>query len=230
MVPNVGLIACLINRILDTDYLEFLDDVPNAPDIILTDEHDVEIMLIRSPAFDRLLAEMGSAPKLQALRAKGLDLRQMIRDAGHDLGVLRFLSLAKPLDLTFRKIHYRFVDRSTLAVDVSEMIDEVYNSSQRKCSNKSAIVQEIADQKTAAYDPWRMCCGHDLTAILGKALLSVFGTNSTQVTRVAEIESRLRMAFSMQDLRATKLFEAVVAWERANVPYLIWASAVRIVS
>jgi hypothetical protein len=97
--------------ILDLDYLELLEQVPEGNEIVFTDEHDIEVMLIKSSAFDRLLAEMGSSKKLQALRARGVDLRHIVRDAGHELGILRLLSQKDELNLTFRKLTYSFVDK-----------------------------------------------------------------------------------------------------------------------
>jgi hypothetical protein len=215
--------------ILDLDYLEFLDQKPEGDELVFTDDHDIEVMLIRSSAFDRLLAEMGSRPKLQALRAHGVDLRQKVRDAGHGIGIFRLLSEMDELNLTFRKLTYSFVDRASLSVDVSGMIDEVYNCSQRRCDKKDELIKAIASWKTKPHDAWRMCSGHDLTAILGKALLSLFGNNSTQSTKSEEIESKLRMAFSADDFRATRIFTAIVEWETVNAPFLILRAHVRAV-
>ena len=48
-----------------------------------------------------------------------------------------------------------------------------------------------------------------------------------QSTKAEEIESKLRMAFSLDDFRATKLFGLIVDWERANVPYVVLQDDVR---
>ncbi len=214
--------------ILDRDYLAFLDALPDDDDVIFTDEHDIEAMLIKSSAFDRLLAEMGSQEKLQEILSRGGNLREMIRDTAHDIGIFRLLSLKDGLNLTFHNLRYSFIHRRSLAVNVSEMIDEVFNSSMRRCESKAAIMKAITDWKAKPYDPWRICSGHDLTAILGRALLTLFGSHSTQATRRDEIESRLRIAFSAEDLRATNLFIAVVQWEQANPPFLVWRQSIRV--
>ena len=171
---------------------------------------------------------MGSEDKLDAIVAKGLDLREIIRDTGHDIGVLRLISLRDGLNLTFDGLRYGFIHKNTLAVNISDMIDEVYNRSAQRCEDKEKIASAILKCKEMEYDIWHICSGHDLTAILGKALLSLFGTNSTQAVRRAEIESKLRMAFSLDDLRRTKLFIAVLGWERANKPFLVWREAFRL--
>jgi hypothetical protein len=214
--------------ILDRDYLEYLSGLPDDKDIIFTDEHDIEMMLIKSFAFDRLLAEMGSQEKLQEILGRGSNPRQIIRDTAHHIGIFRLLSLRDGLNLTFHKLRYSFVHRASLSIDLSEMIDEVFNSSLRRCEDKAALMRAIEDWNAKPHDPWLICSGHDLTAILGKALLSLFGSHSTQAIRRDEIESKLRMAFSAEDLRATNLFIAVVQWEQANPPFLVWHQAIRV--
>jgi hypothetical protein len=214
--------------ILDTDYLEFLDRLPDDEDVIFTDEHDMEVMLLKSSAFDRVVAEMGSHEKVHEITERGTDLREIIRDTGHDIGIFRFLSLRNGLNLTFNNLRYGFIHRRNLAVNQSDMIDEVFNNSMRRCENKDALITEISDWKARPHDAWRVCSGHDLTAILGRALLSLFGNHTTQATRRDEIESKLRMAFSAEDLRATRLFVAVVRWETANLPFLVWRQRIRV--
>ena len=214
--------------ILDTDYLEFLGALPKDDDVIFTDEHDIEIMLIKSSAFDRLLAEMGSQEKLQTIRNRGADPREIIRDSGHDLGIFRLLSLRDGLNLTFHNLRYGFIHRRSFAVNLSDMIDEVFNSSMRRCENREALTRAIAEWRAKPHDAWRVCSGHDLTAILGRALLALFGSQSAQATRRDEIESKLRMAFSGEDLRATQLFVAVLHWEKSNQPFLVWRQSIRI--
>jgi Protein of unknown function (DUF4435) len=213
--------------ILDIDYLDHFGKLPRGEEIVFTDEHDMEIMLIRSSAFDRLLAEMGSRDKLESLRVHGNDLREMTRDAGHEIGILRMFSQRDELNLTFSDLRYRFVDRTNLSVNVSTMIDEVYNLSGRTCARKEGLIRDIAEFKSLVYDIWRICSGHDLTAILGRALRSVFGNESAQSTKVNEIESKLRMAFGLVDFRATRMFRAIVDWERANAPYVVLRDDVR---
>ena len=89
-------------------------------------------------------------------------------------------------------------------------------------------MRAIAELKAKPHDAWRVCSGHDLTAILGRALLTLFGTHSAQTTKREEIESKLRMAFSGEGLRVTRLFHAVVQWEDANQPFLVWRQSIRV--
>jgi hypothetical protein len=59
------------------------------------------------------------------------------------------------------------------------------------------------------------------------SLRALFGNETAQATKAEEIESKLRMAFGLHDFRATKLFQAIINWERANVPFVVLRNEVR---
>lgn len=213
--------------ILDRDFGDFLNNLPEGPEIVFTDDHDLETMLIRSRAFDRILLELGSRSKLKEIREAGQDHRELIRDAAHDIGLLRFLSLSDKLNLKFDGLRYRFIDRRTLAVDLGSMIQEVFNHSCRRCTNEDVIKTFIACWKCKPHATWRMVCGHDLTAILAKALQSRFGTNNANSVPALEIERKLRLAYSAEDFRQTGLFQEICVWEQNNAPYRCLSEEIR---
>ncbi len=74
-----------ILAIVDADF-ERLECLPNVPNLILTDTHDLETMLIQSPALDKVLAEIGSEEKITKF---GKDIRSVLLQAGKPIGYLR---------------------------------------------------------------------------------------------------------------------------------------------
>jgi hypothetical protein len=204
----------------DSDYDEFRQISSGAPNVILTDEHDLETMLIRSKAFDKVLRELGSRSKIANITAQGVDLRILIRDAIHPLGVLRLYSLAKNLSLNFEGLRFRFLDKKTMKSDVIAMVKEVHAHSQMMQSSYEAVHQFVVCWQAKEHDWWRMCCGHDLAVALGKALQSLIGTNQAGSVSADEMESRLRLAYGPDDFRATSLFTQIRIWEMANQPYV----------
>jgi hypothetical protein len=75
--------------VLDRDYREFLCLMIDDPDVVFTDEHDIEMIMVRSPALTRVFAELGSRQKLREAERKGIDLREFILEAVYVVGVLR---------------------------------------------------------------------------------------------------------------------------------------------
>ena len=85
----------------DFDRLEgFLDD---NPDLFRTDLHDLETMLINSPALDKVIAEFGSEDKITRF---GQDIRTLILENGVIVGHLRWISKIDGLNLTFNGITF----------------------------------------------------------------------------------------------------------------------------
>jgi hypothetical protein len=206
--------------IVDSDYDEFLGKSNAATDVLLTDEHDLETMLIRSKAFDKVLRELASNSKLANLTAQRLDARLLLRDAIHPLGILRLYSLSQSLYLKFEGLRFRFLDRKTMKSDVVAMVKEVYANSQKVKQSYDEDYSFISYWQSKEHDPWRMCCGHDLAVALGKALQSFMGTQNAGNVSSDQIESRLRLAYRPADFRNTKLFEHIRAWEKSNAPFV----------
>ena len=96
--------------IVDSDFW-FLDNItPQSPNILVTDGHDLEIMMIFSDALEKVLAEFGSSRSIKNL---GMNVRDLLIKLALPLGILRMLSAStrKNLELNFREMQYmKFLD------------------------------------------------------------------------------------------------------------------------
>ena len=205
---------CRVLCIVDLDYSHLLNRPVAGNGVFLTDDHDLETMIIRSSAFDRVLREYGS-------RIKITEHSKSICEAAHPIGILRFYSLNTGKKLVFENIKYTFVDRRTLAINVEHMIRTIYNNS--RISLKSQEFRDVAcyvaRKSKGSHNVWHMCCGHDLTAMLGKSLQSLFGTRRAIEIDAASVERVLRLAYSFDDFRKTQLHEQIRLWEENNAPH-----------
>lgn len=119
--------------IVDADF-DLLDEIPiSSLNVIRGNCHDMEAMLIRSPALNRVLREFGSEDKIQKFVTKaGRDIRHVLLAAVSPLGCLRWHSLRSDLRLRFDGLPLsEFVDRMPLTADRSKLITTVKNHSQR---------------------------------------------------------------------------------------------------
>ncbi len=81
----VGVLA-----IVDADFDVLNGDTPASANILLTDTHDLETMLLQSPALEKLLNEFGSRDKI-AWQDK--EIREVLLEAGTPIGYVRWISL-----------------------------------------------------------------------------------------------------------------------------------------
>jgi Protein of unknown function (DUF4435) len=206
--------------IIDSDFSHFFPRIED-PDVIRTDLHDLETMMFVSPAFERVLNELGSRPKIDNILNSGRAPRDLIRLAAHPLGIIRHFSCVNRANLRFEKFGTNHISRQTLDVDRGEMITQVFRRSMRSAQpdELNAIRGHLEVWLVRPHNHWQMCCGHDLVEAFGKALQSVLGSrNSGEVSREA-IEQSLRLAYSPADFIQTNMYARIRIWETNNVPY-----------
>ena len=211
----VGVVA-----IVDRDYDDHLGVSIVDQDIIVTDDHDVEMMLVMSPAFDRVLGELASREKVKSLLAEWTDVHTFLRETVHPIGALRYHSLKNNLSFKFKEMKYKFVGRSC-EIDNVEMIREIANHSRIFQYDEQHCIESIEEWRDKEHDRWSICCGHDFTTVFGRALVSVIGSNNIIFVTQEHIERQLRLAYSTDDFRNSGLFNSIVQWEQANRPFRV---------
>ena len=196
--------------IVDADFGHVDGSLPVSRNIVVTDDHDVEMMIIRTRAFDAVLRELGSRDKIRDT------LMQKALVVGH----FRHLSVTDDLHLRFEGLRFeRFVDRNTLAMNIDKMIRRVFVKSISNLSEediRDKLLELVADKKE---DPYQICCGHDFIAIFRIALRRVIGSKSGQATNPEVLGSMLRLAYDGEDFRQTELYSDAKRWSERNQGY-----------
>jgi len=191
---------------------------PHSGNLIFTDTHDLETMLLASPALDRVLSERADPQRIAAA-----DVRARLLAIGEPIGYLRWYNDREQRWLRFDDLEVeRFVDARTLALDREDLLRTLRNRSK----SLVVITDEELWQRTEgladpSHDRWIVCCGHDLVRILSVALRRAFGANNEADVKPARLEESLRLAFSRAHFQATRLWAAIVAWEVNNPPWIV---------
>lgn len=182
--------------------------------LIVLDTYDLEALLIRSRALERVLVELGSSEKITG-RAK--HPREELIDAAVPIGCLRLYSRRSELNLKFDGMRYKkFVDCDSLQINVRNMVREVKNRSQRSDLAYDDTAREIRSIEDTVNDPWLVCCGTDMVAILGIGLRRALGTNNTGAVTPDDLRRCLRLAYEWQELIASRLGRDLREWAERN--------------
>ncbi len=213
--------------IVDADFWRLEGEEPTSPSLFITDAHDLEAMMLSSPALEKLLAEFSSTNKLDKFtQNRGSSVRQVLLDSGRPFGYLSWISDRQSLSLTFEDIAFsRFIDQASLAVDVVSMIRTVKNKSGRHDLAEEELKDAIDQVASATHDPWDICCGHDLVCILSLGLRRTLGSNQASEVKPELLEKFLRVAYEAVFFFRTELFQSLKAWEVANQPFRIFPPA-----
>lgn len=209
--------------IVDTDFDSLEGNTYSSRNILLTDYHDLEIMLFRSKAFEKILSEFGSVDKIRRFQErKGKDLFTTLLEAGSVVGSLRWISSKQGLCLRFEELSFgKFVDENTLEVDLAQLIKTVKDHSQKPALNESEIRDAIEKILEESHDPLHLCCGHDLASILSIGLRKALGSNNAGDVKSEIVERSLRLAFEEIPFSGSQLYQSIRQWENDNQPFKV---------
>jgi hypothetical protein len=208
--------------IVDADFWRLEGIQPDSPNLFITDTHDLETMVLKSPALEKLLIEYGSKGKIEKLTQNlGKTVCQILLDAGSPIGYLRLVSRLQSLSLCFRGLTFsRFVDDRELTLEVSKLVEQVKNKSQGLDLDANVLVKAMANVADDDHDLWDVCCGHDLVGILSLGLRKALGSHKANDVKRETLEKFLRAAYEVSYFIETRLCQSLKDWEARNRPFL----------
>jgi hypothetical protein len=202
--------------IVDSDFSRLDGQRILDPDVLTSDLHDIEAMLLQSSAVQKVMIEYDLAPD-----GFGQNLGQVLAEAVMPLGYLRFASLQYKLHLKFGDLEFRkfVLTKVPTSIDEHKLVEEVLNKNPRCTRSEKDLSQMMADIAKVGDDCWHVGCGHDMTSVLA-VLLSV---NAGREILSYSLERQLRLAYPVAEFSATALFAEIKAWEQRNTPYIVLA-------
>lgn len=212
--------------IIDADFWHIDNVKIPSKNILLTDVHDLELMIINSRAFRAFIAEYASNSKIKTFlkRHSNGDLRSVLLDCCLPIGLLRWVSNRDNLGLKFDGLKYaNCVNKDSLKVLLDNLTQNVLSLTKNK-SLKTENIRTKLDENlnSGPYDLFQVCCGHDFTAILAIGLRKAIGSKESKIANQNNIEKILRLSYDSRDFERTSLYEDSKKWESANVPYEIF--------
>ena len=206
--------------IVDSDYDTLNGISIKSKNLLATDAHDLECLLCRSSALDKVLAEYGSRPKIERFENEAdADVRTGLLERALIFGRLRWAAVRCDPVISLRKFRVpQFVNENTWVVDHEELLRAALPVSP---DDALAMTRRIGELPEA--DPWYVVHGRDMVEILRIGLRYTLGDIPASVG-VKEIGKALRLAMTPGDLQATKLWADMRTWETSNHPYMVLAN------
>lgn len=212
--------------IVDADFCHIDGCCPDSCNVLVTDDHDIEIMIFRSNTLANVIRVLGSQSKLQAFlqRHGATNLREVILERAVTLGHLRRHSIVQGLALKFEGLRFeRFVDKESLDIDIHILVRNVHALTEgldlTTSELENILLKALSDNSV---DPYQLCCGHDVVALLGIGLRKAIGSRSKNATTAQALEEILRLSYDSQEFRTSTLYAKAKDWEHNNEPFLVF--------
>ncbi len=208
--------------IVDADFDNLEAENQNIANLFLTDFHDLECLILISPALEKVLSEFGSENKINKFSQ---NIRETLFEIGEFIGYLRWISISDGLNLTFEGLDFsKFIDKKTLQFDLNKFITTVKNKPipQRYEINNAHITQQIQDLESQKHDKKQVACGKDLVETFSLALQNVLGTNGPKEVASEIIARDLRLAYEFEFFILTNLYQNIKEWETQNIPFKVF--------
>ena len=204
--------------IVDDDHDSLMNVSSRSANVIATDTHDLECMLVRSSALEFVLAEHGNQRKISAFEAKErCDVRTGLLHRALIFGRVRWIFRKCKISIDWNSLPVqRFIEVSTWKINSNDVIEAIL----RRYPEITDTGLNTCMTTLPAADPWKIVRGYDLLEILRAGLMEVIGDMRNSVG-VSQIQRLLRAAMSQEDLRSTDLFKAIRLWESNNREYTI---------
>lgn len=212
--------------IIDNDFDSLKDTYPNSKNIFLTDTHDTETLILKSPAFDKIINEYFDIDNVKDYERFISNIRILLLENGKLIGFLRWYSLKRKLYLNFKKLSIRKCMDRNLSLTLKKIIKEVIQNTPHKKFNSVIVEKEISlEMKNFKDDIWLVCNGHDLTKILLIWIKEKFGKKSKKQNvknwSSERLEGVLRVSYEFKFFLNTILYNSIKKWEKNNAQFII---------
>lgn len=204
--------------ILDSDFSKLKNETIAKSNLFFTDTHDLETIILNSPALEKVLVEYGSSDKINRYIEKtGSSIRESLLKIGEPIGLLRLISLNEGINLEFNNLNYsKFINKNNLTIDIFILIRNVKINSKKYEINEEDILEKINKYRENNYDLWQICCGHDLIIILSIGLRKVLGSNDAGDVKPDFLEMMLRLSYEYSFFLSTDLYKSLLTWTESK--------------
>lgn len=205
--------------IVDTDYDAIEGNIKEIDNLIYTDEHDIETMILKTDAYDKFENEYGNEERIGAYESEFGSIMDNILQFGSKIGKTRLLSIRENLKLDFKSVILEdFID-DALKFDWDDYFKQVLYASKKLAQKEELNTKLLNDNDD--YNIWQLCRGHDLTALMAifysdKSKFKL-GNNKAKFLKSDSVEQFLRAAYYIPvHFKNTKMFERLLEWQIKN--------------
>ena len=200
--------------LIDRDFDHHLGRLKREEAIIHTDENDLDLVLVASPAIRQLAREWTVRLVAPGGSETVKPLLDAVVEAASRVGTLRLVSHEQHWALRFRGLNFRehFL-AETMQIDMESLAEEVVGASGEGAPPLDEVLRAFrerdVDRKTGRHLDY--CQGHDVLELLQLALEQLDLDGGTPSN--TGLPRQFATAFSRRDFEATRIAKELRSWE-----------------
>ncbi|MCQ2497370.1 MAG: DUF4435 domain-containing protein [Lachnospiraceae bacterium] len=203
--------------IVDADFEHITRRTSTDKNVILTDVHDMEMLILSSkPNMRRLYSELTDNIIIQNFEeSQGKTFIDSIIDASYELGLLKLVCGKNKYRINMQDIPYADVVDDKFMVNIEELVNRV-----RGRYTAYEISTDVDLERKKQFDRFQVGCGHDVTNILAMSVVSTdnegLGYGRNKNVNKNRIEEMLRVIYDFDKFKLTSLYKSIIKWEEDN--------------
>lgn len=209
--------------IVDADFEHIAGYEKKIDNIILTDVHDIEMLILGSnPNMRRIYSELTENIIINNFEmTQSKSFIDSIVEAAYEIGLLKMVMKSPHYCVDMKDLFYPDVINDNFEVNLDELINRV----KKKHHTLYEIKDDINTVRKKNFNKFQVCCGHDVTNILAISFVSVenggLGYGKRRSVNKNQIEEMLRVVYSVEHFLVTKMYSEILEWEKKNGIFIL---------
>lgn len=213
--------------IIDADFKRILNITENIGGLFITDDHDIEVMIIKTKALEHVLNIYCNDAKISAFEKKiGVSIREAIFSLGKEIGYLKLANKVYDLGLVFKpenpegnqtKYNKFTCNKSFNFLGSGALIEAATNYSRNRSDvikDKAEIQEKYEEFSNQELDLTQLVNGHDLANFLYILMKKILKSRSKMLNDFGCVEDSLILAYDFSYFKKTQLFTQIVKWSK----------------
>lgn len=204
--------------VVDADFEHITHCDHKIDNVIMTDVHDIEMLILRSkPNMRKIYSEMTENIIINNYeKTHSNSYVQSVINAAYEIGLLKLVMKRPKYEIDMSDIPYIDIVDDSFSVNLDELINRIKGNRHTQIEIKN----EVDIEKGKKHDQYQICCGHDVTSILAISFIAKehegLGYGKRKKVHKNEIEELLRVCYDFELFKFTAMYNDIIEWERKN--------------
>jgi hypothetical protein len=204
--------------IIDADFRRVLNQTIDSPQILLTDYHDIESMIINSNVLNLFTDLYIKTPSSISDISGGKSIKEHAYEVSKTIALLRYLNYVEKdeFGLRFKELNYSKMINATDLKIIDLILDNSNRKNQEfKMSDKPKILERYDEYKKENYDDLQFINGHDLMNVIKVSLNKILRKDNSTMhfKEVVDLENTLCMSYlSSSEFYSTNIFSQIKSY------------------